>query len=144
MVVAGCFAAAVVNGFWFVNVKATDPSLSGSRDAIAQLISLGRWSGYPFAVLHLVVLPLGWVLLALALGRSRLAPWWQAALFGVTLPTLMAATGRWAALAGLLLMAAFVPLAPVVAGRRPAAPAGPTPPTPARQLAAREAGPSES
>lgn len=90
------------------------------------------------------MLPLGWVLLALALGRSRLAPWWQAALFGVTLPTLMAATGRWAALAGLLLMAAFVPLAPVVAGRRPAAPAGPTPPTPARQLAAREAGPSES
>jgi hypothetical protein len=141
MVVAGCFAAAVVNGFWFVNVKATDPSLSGSRDTIAQLISLGHWSGYPFAVLHLVVLPLGWVLLAAALGRSRLAPWWQAALFGVTLPVLMAATGRWAALAGLLLLAAFLPLAPVVAGRRLSAPAGPTP---ARQLATRRAGPPES
>jgi hypothetical protein len=123
MVVTGCFAAAVVNGFWFVNVKATDPSLAGSRDAVARLIGLGHWSGYPLAVLHLVVLPLGWALLAGALWRSQLAPWWQAVLFGVSLPSLMAATDRWAALAGLLLLAAFVLLAPVVRGRRPAPPA---------------------
>jgi hypothetical protein len=136
MAVAGCFSAAVVNGFWFVNVKATDPSLSASRDAVAQLIGLGHWSGYPFAVLRLVVLPLGWVLLAVALGRSRLAPWWMAALFGVSLPVLMAAPNRWAALAGLLLLAAFLPLAPVVAGRRPAPPAGLIP---TRQPAGRRA-----
>ena len=89
MVMAGCLSAAVINGFWFVNVKATDPTLAADRDTMARLISLGHWSGYPFGVLEVIDFPLGWVLLAYALGRSRLVPRGQAVLLGISLPVLL-------------------------------------------------------
>jgi hypothetical protein len=115
MVMAGCFTAGVVNGFWIFNVKATHPSLAADRDAMARLIGLGHWTGNIYAVLQIIVLPLGWLLLAYALGRSRLVPRWQAVLFGISLPVLLALTDRWAAIGGLLILVVFLQLAPFVA-----------------------------
>jgi hypothetical protein len=120
MVTAGCFAAGVVNAFWIFNVKATHPSLAADRDAMARLIGLGHWTGSIYAILQIIILPLGWLLLAYALGRSRMVPRWQAMLFGMSLPVLLALIDRWAAVGGLLILAALLPLAPLVARGGPA------------------------
>jgi hypothetical protein len=115
MVIAGCFTAAVVNAFWIFNVKATDPSLAADRDAMARVIGIGHWNGSIYFVFHSFVFVLGWVVLAYALGRSRLIPRWQAVLFGVSLPVLFVLTNNLVAIGGLLILGAFLLLAPLVA-----------------------------
>ncbi len=124
MAMAGCFGAGVVNAFWIFNVKAAHPSLAADRDAMARLIGLGHWTGGIYFVLQMIVFPLGWLLLAYAIGRSRLVPQWQAVLFGISLPVLLALTDRWAAIGGVLILVAFLQLAPLVARGGPTVPAG--------------------
>lgn len=121
MVTAGCFVAGVVNAFWVFNVKATNPSLAADRDAMAELMGHGHWTGGIYFLFHTGVFLIGWLILAYALGRSRLVPRWQAVLLGVSLPVLFALTDRWAAIAGALILVAFLLLAPLVA-RGPSGP----------------------
>jgi hypothetical protein len=64
-------------------------------------------------------LPLGWVLLAYALRRSRLVQRWQAILFSTFLPVLLLLPDRWGGAGGLLTLVAFLVLAPLVSGVRP-------------------------
>ena len=116
MATAGCFVVGVVNAFWIFNVKATDPSLASQRDAMAQLIGSGHWTGVIYFVFHTFVFFFGWLILAYAIGRSRLVPRWHAALFGVCVPVLYVSNDRWAAvISGALMLVAFLLLAPLVA-----------------------------
>jgi hypothetical protein len=83
------------------------------------MIGQGHWTGGTYFLLYIGT-TLGWLLLAYALGRSRLVPSWQARVFGISTPVMLLLTDGWLAIGGLLILVAVLPLAPLVARGRPA------------------------
>lgn len=120
MVTAGCFAAGVGNAFWIFNVKATHPSLASDREAMAKLI--GSDTGPAASTSFFIVASFIVASLSSAVyywptppAAHAWSPDCRPLLLGVSLPGLWVLTDRWAAIAGVLILVAFLLLAPLVA-----------------------------
>lgn len=125
MAAAGFACAAVANGFWFNNVRAVAPALADHREVMVQFLIGGTWPLAVFGIGEVLLLPLGWILFAIGMGRSRLVSVWQAVLLGLSLPVALVLPDRLAAIGGLLLLVSTLLVGRSVILRRPEGQAAP-------------------